>query len=134
MASTFAAREVEARAALGRLRDCSRRLEQASAAVVLRRRPERDRVRLRLRALTTEAARLRVELREWDISSPEWIGRVNARLDQLAQEIEAVPRGNTSSADALAAGSEPIKPAQDQVERRVYDYLYPRSAVPAAFG
>jgi hypothetical protein len=91
-----------------------------------------------LRVLTTEAARLRVELRNWDVASPDWIDRVNARLDQLAKKIEATRLAShavdASGADAPTAGGlEPIKPPENQVERRVYDYLYPRPGVSPAF-
>jgi hypothetical protein len=139
VASTLAAREIEARAALIRLRDCSRKIEQAGGMIaVLPDRPEQDRARQLLRVLTTEAARLRVDLRNWDVAPPDWIDRVNGRLDQLVVKIEAMPLSrrtvDTSGADTpITGGLGPAKPAEDQVERRVYDYLYPRPGVSPAF-
>jgi hypothetical protein len=62
---------------------------------------------------------------------------INGRLDQLATKIEAMPLTSrafdTLGVDApTAGGPELIKPAEDQVERRVYDYLYPRPGVSPA--
>ena len=77
-----------------------------------------------------------MELRNWDIGSPEWIKRVNARLDRLVNEIEAMPRHDcapeTPSAAIPAARSEPVDPTQDMVERRIRRYLYPPTGISAA--
>ena len=107
VAATLAAREIEARAALIRLRDCSRKIEEASGVVAVRpRRADRDRVRHLLRVLTTEAARLRMELRSWDVASSDWIDRVNGRLEQLTQKIEAMqPASGSLGADPPTATS-----------------------------
>jgi hypothetical protein len=86
--ATLAAREVAARTALGRLRDCSRDIERLAAVT---RAAERDSVaehlRLHVRAFTVEAARIRVELRRWDVGSSLWIALLQARLDRLAGEL-----------------------------------------------
>jgi len=86
--ATLAAREVAARTALGRLRDCSRDIERLAAVM---RAAERDslaeHLRLRVRAFTIEAARIRVELRRWDVGSSLWIALLQARLDRLAGEV-----------------------------------------------
>jgi hypothetical protein len=94
-------------------------------------------VRQRIRVLTTEAARLRVEPRNWDVASPHWIDHVNGRLGQLATKIDgmrlASDAAETPAADAPTIGLEPITPADNPIERRVYDYLYPRPGVSPAF-
>ena len=84
----LATREVAARAALGRLRDCSRDIERLAAdARVAGRDSLAEHLRLRIRAFTIEAARIRVELRRWDVGSSLWIALLQARLDRLAAEI-----------------------------------------------
>jgi len=86
--ATLAAREVAARTALGRLRDCSRDIERLAAVT---RAAERDslaeHLRLRVRAFSIEAARIRVELRQWNVGSSLWIALLQARLDRLAREV-----------------------------------------------
>lgn len=84
----LATREVAARAALRRLRDCSRDIERlAAVARVAGRGSLTENLRLRVRAFTIEAARIRVELRRWDVGSSLWIAQLQARLDRLAAEI-----------------------------------------------
>lgn len=86
--ATLAAREVAARTALGRLRDCSRDIERLAAdARAAGRDSLAEHLRLRVRGFTVEAARIRVELRRWDVGSSQWIAVLQARLDRLAVEI-----------------------------------------------
>ena len=85
---TLAAREVAARNALWRLRNCSRDIERlASRARAAGRDSLSEQVRQRVGAFTIEAARIRVELRRWDVGSSLWIALLEARLDRLAAEI-----------------------------------------------
>jgi hypothetical protein len=86
--ATLAAREAAARTALGRLRDCSRDVERLAAdARAAGRDSLAEHLRPRVRAFTIEAARIRVELRRWDVGSSLWIALLQARLDRLAAEI-----------------------------------------------
>ena len=91
--ATLAAREVAARTALGRLRDCSRDIERLAAVT---RAAERDslaeHLRLRVRAFSIEAARIRVELRQWNVGSSLWIALLQARLDRLAREVGLIAK------------------------------------------
>jgi hypothetical protein len=97
---TLAAREREARLALSRLRTCGRKIEHISAvAGATRVGPGTDRMRRRLRAVSIEAARLRVELRNWNVGSSRWIYRVNDRLSRLEGEIEIVPSSGSLRLD-----------------------------------
>lgn len=137
-AATLAARERRARAAMCRLRDCSREIERIAAGTrAARTGCANTRVEQRLRAFATEAARIRVELRTWDLGSPPWIEHLEARLDRLAAAIGPIAQAT------LTAGQEPLArprhtPARDastdQVERRVYAYLYPPTATAPAVG
>jgi hypothetical protein len=135
-AATLAAREKEARAALSDLRDRSREIERICAAARAGGHgPEEERVRRHARALTTEAARLRVELRSWNIASPHWVERVRARLDQLAEHVETAPQANRATVEvSTPAIPERTRLAADQVERTVYDYLCPRRGAAPALG
>ena len=86
--ATLAAREVAARTALRRLRDCNRDIERLAADARAGGRDSlADNLRLRVRAFTIEAARIRVELRQWDVGSSQWIALLQARLDRLSAEI-----------------------------------------------
>jgi hypothetical protein len=87
----LATREVAARAALRHLRDCSRDIERlAAVARAAGRDSLAEHLRLRVRAVTIEAARIRIELRRWDVGSSLWIAMLQARLDRLAAEIGLV--------------------------------------------
>ncbi|HET7046628.1 MAG TPA: hypothetical protein VFI54_00030 [Solirubrobacteraceae bacterium] len=92
-------------------------------------------MRRHARALTTEAARLRVELRSWNIASPHWVERVRASLDQLAEHVETAPQANRATVEvSTPAIPERTRLAANQVERTVYDYLYPRRGAAPALG
>jgi hypothetical protein len=76
-----------------------------------------------------------VELRSWNIATPQWVERVRARLDQLAEHIETAPQANRATVEvSTPAISERTRPAADQVERTVFDYLYPRRGPAPALG
>ena len=99
--ATLTARELAARTALRRLRDCSRDIERLAARG---RAAGRDSIaehgRQRVRALTVEAARIRVELRRWDVGSSLWIALLQARLDRLAAEIGLIAEATGRQAAA----------------------------------
>jgi hypothetical protein len=106
-ADALAARQTEARAALRRLGDCSRNLDRIGATSrTIPPDAQGDRVKQLVRALTIEAARLRVELRNWDVASAQWLGSVNVRLDRLAKAIATVSQADlrTVSAPVAAVG------------------------------
>jgi hypothetical protein len=137
---TLAAWETEARMALSRLRTCGRDIALVSAAASANRLgPGGERVRHRLRALSTEAARLRVELRNWDVGASQWLDRVNDRLGQLEAEIGTLPHPVLAGVEPLDVTtptgviSVPAGRPGDQVERTVYDYLYPRPGAAPTF-
>jgi len=89
--ATLTARELAARTVLRRLRDCSREIERMAArARAAGRDPFAEHAQQRVRAFTVEAARIRVELRRWDVGSSLWIASLQARLDRLAAEIRLI--------------------------------------------
>ena len=125
------AREAAAREALCRLRDCGRMIERVAAAIrAAPRDPGAEQVGHRVRACTADLARVRLELRTWDIGSPLWIERVHARVEHLAQEVGLIVEVALSDDYTERQPSGPQSEAQpgaiDQVERTVRDYLYPR--------
>ena len=90
-AASLAARERVARRAIWRLRDRSREIERLLASTLGAR---HDPVAVRARALQTEAARIRADLRLWDARSLRWIERIEARIDRLAAEIRLTAEMN----------------------------------------
>jgi hypothetical protein len=101
--ATLTARELAARTALRRLRDCSREIERlAAGARAAGRDSITEHARERVRAFTVEAARIRVELRRWDVGSSLWIASLQARLDRLAAEISLIAEATGHQATALS--------------------------------
>jgi hypothetical protein len=89
-------------------------------------------VRGRARALTAEAARVRMELRRWDLSSPDWVDRVHTRLDELAEGIETPLQASPAALKVSnPAAPQRMGSSSGQVERTVYDYLYRCGPAPA---
>jgi len=138
--ATLSARELAARTALCRLRDCSREIERMAARVrAAQHGSAPDQIEQRVRAFTTEAARIRVELRLWDIGSPLWIERLQARVDRLAVEIGRTAEA-TLNPSLTAQARDPSDRAGvraraiEHVERTVYDHLYPRPGTAVAPG
>ena len=132
-ADTPLARESEAREELCRLRDCSRQIERVAAMVRSSSRdPYAERISVQVRSCTVELARLRVELRAWDLAEPFWIQRLHRRVDRLAEQVSLLAQVKlvTSRAERFPEGAEPQPPTRplDQVERTIRDYLYPRPA------
>ena len=124
-------REAAAREALCRLRDCGRMVERVTAAVrAAPRDPDLEQVGHRVRACTADLARVRLELRTWDIGSSLWIERVHARVEYLAEEVGLLAQVALTDdyterrPNGLQSAAQPD--AIDQVERTVRDYLYPR--------
>ena len=57
-----------------------------------------------VRALAIEAARLRVELRNWDVASAEWLGVVSVRLNQLVEAVTTISQVAKPAGPASASG------------------------------
>jgi hypothetical protein len=130
-ANSLLARESEAREELCRLRDCSREIERVAAMVRSSSRdPYAERIGLQVRTCTVELARLRVELRTWDLGAPFWIQRLHTRVDCLAAHVPVLAQVKLAArrAERSPEGTERQSPTRplDQVERTIRDYLYPR--------
>ena len=131
-ANSLLARESEAREELCRLRDCSREIERVAAMVRSSSRdPYAARIGLQVRSCAVELARLRVELRRWDLAAPFWIQRLQTRVDRLAERVSLLAQVKLAAggAERSPQGTERQPPTRplDQVERTIGDYLYPRS-------
>ena len=132
-ANGLLARESEAREELSRLRDCSRELERVAAiARSSSRDPYAERIGRHVRSCTIELARLRVELRTWDLAAPFWIQRLHTRVDRLAEQVFLLAQVKLAPGRAQRSheGTDRQPPTRpfDQVERAIRDYLYPRPA------
>ena len=132
-ATRLLARESEAREELCRLRDCSREIERVAAMVRSSSRdPYAERIGLQVRSCTVELARLRVELRTWDLAAPFWIQRLQTRVDRLVEQVSLLaqvklPAGRAERSPKSSELRAPTRPF-DPVERTISDYLYPRPA------
>jgi hypothetical protein len=132
-ANRLLVRESEAREELCRLRDCSREIERVAAMVRFSSRdPCAERIGLHVRSCTVELARLRVELRTWDLAAPFWIQRLHTRVDRLAEQVSLLAQAKLAAgrAERSPEGTERQPPTRtlDQVERTIRDYLYPSPA------
>lgn len=132
-ANRLLARESEAREELCRLRDCSREIERVAAMVRSSScDPYVKRIGLHVRSCTVELARLRVELRTWDLAAPFWIQRLHTRVDCLAEQVSLLAQVKLAAgrAERSPEGTERQPPTRplDQAERTIRDYLYPRPA------
>jgi len=140
--ATLMARESEARAAMRRLRACGRDIERLDAQLSAGRHHRRTEVLdERLHALRAEADHIRLELAQWDVAgSPLWTQQVQMRLERLSSAITAVreddPFRRQRQRVRVWPGRAAMPSAQlaDEVERAVYEHLYPRSRPTPAVG
>ncbi|HME01951.1 MAG TPA: hypothetical protein VKG38_02840 [Solirubrobacteraceae bacterium] len=138
----LAAREIDARKALHRLRDCSREIELlAGSAHTVGDRAAAALLTREVRVLRAQAQRIRTALSDWDTAdAPVWSERIHAQLELLATGIAGITEANARRAAPPPravvwpnASPAPRRARTEvEVEGRIYDYLYRgRSADPA---
>jgi len=137
---SLVARESDARELMRHLRACGRETERLAA-----RRGAADGNRIadrlegRICALRAEADHIRLALAGWDVAeSPLWSKSLRQRLDRLAWAIADAEEAELSLPRRNRAVVQRHPPKQRHqiardVERAVYDYLYPQGGATAAF-
>ena len=137
---SLAARESEARALMRRLRACGRETERLAArSGAACGNPMADRIAERIYALRAEADHIRLELAGWDmVESQLWTENLRQRLDRLASAIADageldISRPQRNRAVVWRHPPKERHPIAVDVERVVYDYLYPQGGATAAF-
>jgi hypothetical protein len=137
---SLAERESAARALMRGLRKCGRDLERLAARAGAASGHEADQARQRVRALKAEADHIKLELASWDVArSRLWTEQLQERLQRLTSAIAAAPESDPPRVRPERVRARPGSPKRerqvaDEVERTIYDYLYPRRGGSAACG
>jgi hypothetical protein len=140
--ASLTARESDARALMRRLRACGREIERLTARARAGCGSQAaEHLERRIGTLRAEADQMRLELAGWDVAGSRlWTERLGQRLERLALAIAtaeelSVPRVQRERVLVWPRRT-PKRGHQiaDDVERAVYDYLYPRPGPSAAFG
>lgn len=133
---SLASQEIKARTALYRLRECSREIERMTASA----HAVGDSAAAQMPALRAQARRARAAIRDWDSDDGwGWSERVQTQLDVLAADIRRVAevnsmRASTEPAFAVVGSKQRLarpRLSTEEVEARVYRYLYSRTPRPA---
>ena len=143
--ATLTAREADAKATLRRLRGCSREIERLAARTRTGRRGHHPSaaapLEQRVCTLTAESEHIRLELANWAVvSSRSWAEQLDARVDRLASAIAAAqePEPRRVQRDRVVVwprrAAKRVPQTADEVERVIYDYLYPRPRPAAVVG
>lgn len=143
--AVLAAQEADAKVALRRLRGCRREIERLAARTRADRRDHHpsaaELLEQRVRTLTAEAEHIRLELANWAATGSRLRAeQLDARLDRLASAIAAAqePEPPRVQRDRVVVwpghGAKRVPRTADEVERVIYDYLYPRPRSAAALG
>ncbi len=137
-AAARAARERRARAAICRLRDCSREIERIAAGTrAARAGCAGSGVGQGTARICDRGGADRVELRKWDVGSPLWIEYLEARLDRLAAAIGLIAEASLTHGQVALARpghARACEGSTEQVEGSVYNYPYPRTGTAPAVG
>lgn len=124
------------------LRGCGREIDRLAARTrAASGHPRADQVQQRVSALRAEADHIRLELANWDVAGSRlWTEQLRERIERLTWAIAGVEEPDLLSVQRDRAVVWPRRVRKsgtqiaDDVERAIYDYLYPRPGTSAAFG